>query len=534
MNQVHHIATRLLDSPIEIILDILSHLDVYDLVRARRVCNDIRQAIDSSSELLYSMDLEYFNAILVPSIPGSDYSIPTLRKSLLQSESAWQKAEYSKRNPIAIPHPPSMHKWSCGVLGFPVESPQQLMFFQPQLADGHSNTMNLRQWSCQLDSAAALRLVHYNFSLTEDLVTLIVGAPSGESHAYDVIFRSLSEDKVHREAAFPSVKALDNEVDLELLNPYTLRSSIFGDYYGVLFRSVNKANGGVADFLQIWNWKSKDTFQCLEVFDPACKTMNFSFLTNERILVVNARELLLYSLIHASNALQLTAKFSLPALHSPFEYACIGFSPIPSHACAHNQMIALSMDISGGPLTKNPCFTSYVERNTLLKLESTYVSCYGKATEDSPNLPWSSWGPDHTRSFEESSFDPCKHSVIGFRTASLVGNQNSKRPLCIRDFNPYRVMDFKVGNGTKRNQRLVEGGEILPNLSLFLEPLGSGLPYLETTTEEKFLSTDMTMEVNRVTLLSFEVMDTIRMPNAGGQSFVEHELLQGFEVLDFE
>lgn len=60
------------------------------------------------------------------------------------------------------------------------------------------------------------------------------------------------------------MKALDNEVDLELLDPYTLRSSILGDYYGVLFRNVNKANGGVADCLQIWNWKSKDTFQVSE------------------------------------------------------------------------------------------------------------------------------------------------------------------------------------------------------------------------------------------------------------------------------
>jgi hypothetical protein len=54
---------------------------------------------------------------------------------------------------------------------------------------------------------------------------------------------------------------------------------------------------------------------------------------------------------------------------------------------------------------------------------------------------------------------------------------------------------------------------------------GSGLAYLETTTKEKFLSTDLTMEANRVTLLSFEVMSTIRMPHAGEQSF---------EVLDFE
>jgi hypothetical protein len=349
------------------------------------------------------------------------------------------------------------------------------------------------------------------------------------------------------------VKALDNEADLELLNPSTLRSSIFGDYYGVMFRNVNKANGGVADFLQIWNWKSKDAFQvsespgifvlrlmdhsdlqCLESFDTARKTMNFSFLTNEKILVVNTTELLLYSLVHSSNSLQLTAKFSLPALHSPFEYTCIGFSPVPSDARAHNRMVALSMDVSGGSLAKNPCFTSYIERNTLLELESTYVGRYGKASEDSPNLPWSSWGPNYTRSFEESSFDPCKHSVFGFRCASLVGGRNTQRPLCIRDFNPHRVVDFKAGNGTRWNQRLVEGGEILPSSGLFLEPLGSGLPYLETITEEKFLSTDLTMEANRVTLLSFEITSTIRMPHAGEQSFVEHKLLQGFEVLDFE
>jgi hypothetical protein len=96
------------------------------------------------------------------------------------------------------------------------------------------------------------------------------------------------------------------------------------------------------------------------------------------------------------------------------------------------------------------------------------------------------------------------------------------------------VVDFKARNGTKWNQRLIEGSEFLPSSKLFLEPLGSGLPYIETITEEKFLSTDMTIHANRVTLLSFEVMSIISMPHAGEQSFVEHEFLQGFEVLDFE
>ncbi|KAG2350976.1 hypothetical protein BDR05DRAFT_955124 [Suillus weaverae] len=52
------------------------------------------------------------------------------------------------------------------------------------------------------------------------------------------------------------------------------------------------------------------------------------------------------------------------------------------------------MDISGGHLT---CFTFYVERNTLLELESTYASRYGKASYDSSSFPWSSsWGPNRT------------------------------------------------------------------------------------------------------------------------------------------
>jgi hypothetical protein len=82
-----------------------------------------------------------------------------------------------------------------------------------------------------------------------------------ESHAYDVTFRSLSEDKVHPEAASPVVKALDNQIDLELFNsPYT-QTMIFGDYYGLFCKYGHKVDGGLVDFLQIWNWKSKDTFQ---------------------------------------------------------------------------------------------------------------------------------------------------------------------------------------------------------------------------------------------------------------------------------
>jgi hypothetical protein len=47
MSQVNHLTTTFLDFPVEILLDILGHLDVRDLVRARRVSTKF-----SLSELL--------------------------------------------------------------------------------------------------------------------------------------------------------------------------------------------------------------------------------------------------------------------------------------------------------------------------------------------------------------------------------------------------------------------------------------------------------------------------------------------------
>jgi hypothetical protein len=83
---------------------------------------------------------------------------------------------------------------------------------------------------------------------------------NSERHAYDVTFRSLSEDKPHPEAASPVVKALDYQIVGRFDSPYT-QTAIFGDYYGLFCKYGRKADGRVVDFLQIWNWKSKDTFQ---------------------------------------------------------------------------------------------------------------------------------------------------------------------------------------------------------------------------------------------------------------------------------
>ncbi|KAG2370302.1 hypothetical protein BDR07DRAFT_1604133 [Suillus spraguei] len=524
MSQIHNISIKFMDFPAELLLQILGHLDVYDLVQARKVCSDIRHLVDSSSELQFLIDVRYFNAIPT-SLPSCDIDISTRRQLLQKCETAWQKAEYSQRNSVPMSYFPDNYRWSCGVLGIPAKSLGQIMFIQPTLSDSDTHTMSLQQRSCKIDTIA---FTGYSFSPEQDLVVIHSRAARGESHAYNVTFRSLSEDKVHPEAASPLVKAMDNQINSGTFkSPYT-QAVIFGDYYGLLCKFAHKADGGLVDFLQIWNWKSKDAFQCLKIFDADCETMNFSFLTNDRFLVANLTELMLFSLDIADpiNAIQLVGKFSFPALQDPFTCHYITFNPIPFHISTHNQLIAINMCMSAPTTSKCPYFTFYIERNTILELESTYISRYGEASQDSPNLPWSAWGPKYTQFFENlSTYNACAHRVFGFRSADLVGNFVSRqgepqpRPLRIRDFNPHRVSDFKAGNIIKSHQRLVEGETL--DSALFLEPLGPGLPYLETISEEKFLASDMTVEANKLTLLSLEIGDM-------------HHLSQGVEILHFE
>ncbi|KAG2107022.1 uncharacterized protein F5147DRAFT_803699 [Suillus discolor] len=483
MNQVRHATLELLDLPVETLVYIFNHLDGYELARARRVCHNIRHMIDSSSELLYPIDLKYFNSIPVPS-PGPDHTVASLRESLRQSEFAWQKAKYFKSNPVSIPYTyitDDVFMWSGGILAL-----------DPQVTDPDHST-SLREWDYHFDGEFPL----CDFSPIQDLLICLVKASPG----------SLSEpDEVHPEAGSAVVKTIDEEVDFESLDPSsTVSFSIFGHYCGILSRKVFNAHGDLVESLQIWNWKSKDVSLCLK---PAHEILHFSFLTNETILVVNSEELLLYSLVDFPDALHLTAKFSLPALRTSCRYEEIRIKDsISSHSRMHDHIININMKILGDHSVFSSCVALYVERNTLLELQSTYTRQYGKASDSSPNLPWSEWGLKYTRSFRGDLLDTCKNVVFGLRAVSFVGSQIRPplpRALCIRDFNPHRVADFKAGNGIRWNQRLIEGNLLDSGADMFLEPLGSGLPYIETITEEEFLGVDLIAEGNKVMVLSFD------------------------------
>jgi len=266
---------------------------------------------------------------------------------------------------------------------------------------------------------------------------------------------------------------------------------------------------------------------------------------------------MLYSLVNFPNAIQLTAKFSLPVLTNSTSIAQTRFTgtqdyssstpPLRSswfQASARSQLIGISLSAHSFHVTPNFCHvTFYVEQSSFLELESTYTNRYGKPSQysNSRALPWSSWGPKHTWSFLES--DRLGDSYRwrrshGFRTADLIGGvgpPETHRHLCIRDLNPHRVKRYKAGYRANWHERLVEGGP--PNLKTqnhFLEPIG-GLPYLEITTREDFLSKGhVFMDESAVLLSHVSYYRTYNIHMALTQLQVnEDDFIKGVEILFF-
>jgi hypothetical protein len=243
---------------------------------------------------------------------------------------------------------------------------------------------------------------------------------------------------------------------------------------------------------------------------------HFRFVSNDRLLVVDTTgQLTLYSLVNSSNTIQLTAKFSLPALPSMSSIGHIYFVDNQHNApllCSswfqartRSQLIIIEASIIH--VERDEChFILHIEQDTFLELESTYRNLHAEVSQDSPALPWSAWGLEYTRLLPASiTFTAdLNHCCYGFRSAQLLGKAFSPeghlqpRKLCIRDFNPHRVRHYKARDGTKWHERLVEGELPISDLqSNFLEPIG-GLPYLEIITREKFLARGISMDESRV------------------------------------
>lgn len=141
-----------------------------------------------------------------------------------------------------------------------------------------------------------------------------------------------------------------------------------------------------------------------------------------------------------------------------FPFNTSALSSVPFHSMPAR--IITSMNFSLWLLAT--CSTFYVERNTLLELQSTSTSRYGKASQDSSSLPWSTGiksRPDFfTRSRTILTNAPylAPSRVFAWvpsatRIRSLIRNHCH---MCIHILNSHQAVDFEATNGTRQNNDL--------------------------------------------------------------------------------
>ncbi|KAG1750126.1 hypothetical protein EDB19DRAFT_1629386, partial [Suillus lakei] len=509
----------LVQLPPELLCHVLVFLDAYDLVRVRKICKVLKEIVDNSEILQYTIDLSYFQMIPVGS---SETDVPpaTRRKRLRLHDDAWQRVEYKLKFTLPSSMLGQIYAFGGGIYGSAEEN--CIRFARLPAA---SDSCDLYQWSHPVDITT---LVDVTFCAAQDLLIVVARPPDLQNHVYDVHLRSLTTNDTHPHAAQPFLKALDKDnIGRQILGSMDrVKVQIIGDYISILCRDVLGNTGSFLDCLQLWDWKSEKGYQFVHLFD--CGISDCSFITEDKFLVfVASGTMEIYSIADKSKPPQCTAILSLPSLMDGFSYTDIftNDNPTPGsmfpysqksyqqpscsfHPTTDDQLIAILVAITPGVNAGVSFFCRFVAlRSSILELEGLFARTYGQSSLNGARLPWSMWGPQHAAWFQVRQSEYWQPSHHGFRTVEFV-NENpyhsSNEPhqlLCIRDFNPHIAWNYSaVDNSGCRGQ--IVRGEVDRTVSCpFKEPLGSALTYREVLSEGLFDVAEMLMDDSRILLV---------------------------------
>ncbi|KAJ8579618.1 hypothetical protein M405DRAFT_835639, partial [Rhizopogon salebrosus TDB-379] len=187
--------------------------------------------------------------------------------------------------------------------------------------------------------------------------------------------------------------------------------------------------------VQMWDWKCGEGCEFLLSFDDGA---DYSFIAEDRLLIITEGTMIIYSIADKSKPLQCTARLSLPSLMDEWEYekASISINPSPGsvlpdfqkfshqpscffHPSADDQLVIIHIFVAANCQEEEDSFVFCARRSAILQLESLFAKIHSKATlSDSRSLwslPWAVWGPQNTSWFQ-GKLPRWPQSLYGFRT----------------------------------------------------------------------------------------------------------------------
>lgn len=251
-----------------------------------------------------------------------------------------------------------------------------------------------------------------------------------------------------------------------------------------------------------------------------------SFIAEEKFLVLECRGTMeIYCVADKSKPPQCTAKFSLPSLmdHVPCTRAVTGINIIPTsmlpysqksyqptcsiHPNTNDQLVAIHVSVTGTMGLTRPidsrCYSFFMLRSVIVELENLFAETYGQPTLNDPKLLWSTWGPQHTSWFRVQRDEDWRSSLCGFRVVEPFNDSSrvSRMPQRLRiRISTHIARNYHAEDKSGWLGQFVEG-ELTSTIScLFMEPLGSALPYREIVSEELFNVDNILMDESRIML----------------------------------
>ncbi|OJA11368.1 hypothetical protein AZE42_05150 [Rhizopogon vesiculosus] len=494
--------------PPELLCHILGFLDGHDLVRMRKTCKALKEIVDNSEMLQYTIDLRYFRAVEVGTYE-TNVPLAMRRKRLRQHGTAWKRMEYKQKCTLRPSTEDNIYHFAGGIFAGAEDDGPGIHFMRlPSMADPDI----VRCWTHPIDPGT---LVDFTFCPEQDLLVLLTFTPI-DCPVHDIHLRSLKTNETHPDAAQSILKAfyIDHiATQAHQLCPEKLQ--VIGNYISLLYLDNDPINRTVGDHMQMWDWKSKDGYLFILQVDDGIN--DYFFLGEDKFLIVTHRGMEIYSIADKSRPPQCTSKLSFPSLMDHWRYNDVPMTKTidttPSSVFPRAQKSTDQPSFYPSPddkimviplhifclREKDPHSYFFIaRRSAILQLESLYVNTYGQPTSNGPKLLWSTWGPQHTTWFLETSISSIwEKSICGFRTVWC----SHPNWLCIRDFNPHIAWNYGAEDTTGCRGRLVRGELASTIRPPFTEPLGSALGYRETISEE-FDVTEVVVDESRIVLMT--------------------------------
>ncbi|KAG1876399.1 hypothetical protein F4604DRAFT_1622086 [Suillus subluteus] len=512
-------AKTLVQLPSELLHHTLSFLDSHDLVRVRKTCKTLKEVVDDSEMLQYTIDLGYFQ--MNPGGSSEEDVPPAMRRERLRlHDAARQHVEFKLKRTLPLPMSglARVDAFGGGIYGSAGENCIHFVRLPPDASDS-GDLSHSHDWSHPVDTA---NLANFTFCAAQDLLVVVARSPDLRSHAYEIHLKSLTTNDTHPDAAQPFLKALDkHDIDHKILNTVgCAKVQIIRNYVSML-SWADIANVDALYSIQMWDWKSKKGYQFNLSFPHDIS--DYSFITEDKFLVFfTSGSMKIYSIDDKSKLPQCTATISLPSLVDDFSYTDVFISehPTPSsmfpefrrshpscsfHPSADDGLIAILVWVTRTNTDHSLYYRFVVRRSAILELESLYVRTYNQILDSI--LPWSMWGPQHTSWFRVQLNEDWHTSLCGFRTVESINEfsphhlAEGPRRLYTRDFNPHIAWNYDAVDKSGWRGRIVPGMMDRTISYPFTEPLGHALTYRETLSEELFDVNEIFSDESRILLV---------------------------------